>query len=398
MIIQSMLDNDLYKFTMMQAVLHQFPGAEVEYRFKCRTEGVDFRPYEDKIAREIYTMEKLPDLSHGELDYLGGLRFFKKDFIHFLKMFRFDPREYIWVVANNKGELNIHIKGPWLQTILFEVPILAIVSEVYSHEQKPNYSTAIDRMNEKIKLVQANAGWQQWPFLFAEFGTRRRHDLDWQIDLLQNLKANLPFNLVGTSNVLLAKEMDLTPIGTMAHEWIQAHQALYRVADSQFMAFENWAKEYRGDLGIALSDTIGLGSFLHDFDMYFSKLFDGTRQDSGSPVEYANQMIKHYESMKIDPTTKTIVFSDGLTMEIALNLWKVYAGKIRTSFGIGTHLTNDFNYKPLQIVLKMIKCNGQPVAKLSNSPGKTMCEDINYLAYLVETFKKRVESWSGKHG
>lgn len=389
--IDSMLDNDLYKFTMMQAVLHQFPGTEVEYHFKCRTEGINFAPYEQKITEAIDAMCLELSFTQGELDYLSSLRFIKDDFVQFLKLFRFD-RKYVWIATNNKGELNIHIKGPWLHTILFEVPILAIVSEVYSHEQKPNYSTAIDRMNEKIKLVQANAGWQQWPFLFAEFGTRRRHDLDWQIDLLHNLKANLPFNLVGTSNVLLAKEMDLTPIGTMAHEWIQAHQALYRVADSQFMAFENWAKEYRGDLGIALSDTIGLGPFLRDFDMYFAKLFDGTRQDSGSPVEYANQMIKHYESMKIDPTTKTIVFSDGLTMEIALNLWKSYAGKIRTSFGIGTHLTNDFNYKPLQIVLKMIKCNGSPVAKLSNSPGKTMCEDEGYLAYLIETFKKRMES------
>jgi nicotinate phosphoribosyltransferase len=249
---------------------------------------------------------------------------------------------------------------------------------------------------EKMRLVKENAGWEKFPFLFADFGTRRRFSFQWQLDVLQAFRTHIPFHLVGTSNVLLAKELDLTPIGTMAHEWIQAHQALYRIADSQFMAFENWAKEYRGDLGIALSDTIGLEAFLCDFDMYFAKLFDGTRQDSGSPTEYANQMIKHYEAMKIDPRTKTIVFSDGLTMEIALNLWKAYAGRIKTSFGIGTHLTNDFDYKPLQIVLKMVKCNGQPVAKLSNSPGKTMCTNQSYLDYLRATFQRKVENGKQK--
>lgn len=389
MVIKSMLDNDLYKFTMMQAVLHQFPGTEVEYRFKCRTEGVDFRPYEDKISRAIFAMEKLPCMSHGELDYLGGLRFFKKDFIQFLKMFRFDPREYIWVHANNKGELNIHIKGPWLYTILFEVPILAIVSQIVSTDGDVNYNEANNRLVEKINFVHQFGNCGESPFLFAEFGTRRRQSFDWQLQMLQALKSRLPFNLVGTSNVLFAKELDLKPIGTMAHEWIQAHQALYRVADSQFMALENWAKEYRGDLGIALSDTINLKAFLHDFDMYFSKLFDGTRQDSGNPYEYANQMIWHYKEMNIDPMTKTIVFSDGLTMKGAIDLWQACSGKIRSSFGIGTHLTNDFERRALQIVLKMITCNGQPVAKLSNSLGKTMCNDHSYLEYLKTVFQRR---------
>jgi len=394
MIIHSPLDNDLYKFTMMQAVLHQFPGAEVEYRFKCRTEGVDLRPYFEKIVGAVNTMCSELRFTYEELDYLSSLRFIKPDFVQFLKLFRFE-REYVWLGANNKGELNIHIKGPWLHTILFEVPMLAIVSEIYSKSQEvarlsESYHEGMNRLTDKIKLVRENAGWQKFPFLFADFGTRRRRSFEWQLSVLQNLKASIPFNLVGTSNVLLAKEMGLTPIGTMAHEWIQAHQALYRVADSQFMAFENWAKEYRGDLGIALSDTIGLDAFLHDFDMYFAKLFDGTRQDSGNPYDYGCRMIDHYKAMKIDPLTKTIVFSDGLSMASALELWKAFAGQIKLSFGIGTNLTNDFNYKALQIVLKMVKCNGQPVAKLSNSPGKTMCEDSDYLSYLRTTFDRRV--------
>ena len=393
MIIHSILDNDLYKFTMMQAVLHQFPGVEVEYRFKCRTEGVNFAPYVDKISNEI------DYLCHGlrffddDLGYLSSLRFIKSDFVQFLKLFRFE-RNYVNIEINDKGELDIHIKGPWLHTILFEVPILAIVSEVYSEDQNGSYTHARELLAEKIDRVKTATNWWEFePFNIADFGTRRRNCFAWHHEVVATLKDSLQTHqssfFVGTSNVLLANEMDLTPIGTMAHEWIQAHQALYRVADSQFMAFENWAKEYRGDLGIALSDTVGLNAFLCDFDMYFAKLFDGTRQDSGNPHEYACRMIDHYKEMGIDPKTKTIVFSDGQTIASALELWKDFSDKIKISFGIGTHLTNDFGYKALQIVLKMIKCNGQPVAKLSDSPGKYMCEDEDYTAYLRSVFNRR---------
>jgi len=384
-----MLDNDLYKFTMMQAVLHQFPGVEVEYRFKCRTEGVNFAPYVDKIKEEIMDMGEFLDPSEDELDYLSSLRFLKKDFIQFIRMYRYDPERYVKVGINSEGELDIHIKGPWLHTILFEVPILAIVSEIYSRSQRHDYIIATERLEEKTKRVSEFTGWSKFPFRFADFGTRRRHSTHWQGEVVRHFKNAVPKNFVGTSNVLIAKVLGLTPIGTMAHEWIQAHQALYRVAESQFMAFENWAKEYRGDLGIALSDTVGLGAFLCDFDMYFAKLFDGTRQDSGNPYVYAEKLIKHYQDMNIDPKTKTIVFSDGETIESAIKIWKQYAHRIGVSFGIGTHLTNDFNYKALQIVLKMIKCNGQPVAKLSDSPGKYMCEDEDYTAYLRSVFDRR---------
>jgi nicotinate phosphoribosyltransferase len=226
--------------------------------------------------------------------------------------------------------------------------------------------------------------------MFSEFGGRRRHSVQAHRNALEIFKKECPDNLMGTSNVMMGKELDLTVRGTMAHEWLEAHQALYRVEESQFMAFENWAKEYRGDLGIALSDVIGLKYFLHDFDMFFSKLFDGTRQDSGDPYTYASSMISHYTNMRIDPITKTIVFSDGLDFEKALKLWHAYRDRIMVSFGIGTHITNDFDYRALQIVLKMIRCNGQPVAKVSDTPAKGMCTDQSYEDYLKRTFDKRI--------
>ena len=386
MIISSILDTDFYKLSMAQAVLHQFPGIEVEYRFKCRTKGVNFAPYVDQIVNEIDAMCSKLRPTQDELSYLSTIRFLKPDFVQFLKLFRFE-RDYIHIALKETGELDIRVKGPWLHTILFEVPILAIVSEVYSTAQDNNRQGAgVRRLRNKINLARLEVG-TDTSFKIADFGTRRRYSSNWHWQVVSEFESDLRQNFVGTSNVLLAKELNLTPIGTMAHEWVQAHQALgYRLVDSQKMAFENWAKEYRGDLGIALSDTVGVDAFLKDFDMFFAKLFDGTRQDSGNPYTYAKKMIAHYKSLNIDPKTKTIVFSDGLTVEDAIELWHTFKDEINVSFGIGTHLTNDFGYKPLSIVMKMVRCNDQPVAKISDSPGKGMCEDPGYLDYLKSVF------------
>jgi len=259
-----------------------------------------------------------------------------------------------------------------------------------------NYEEANRRTVEKTHIINELYEEDEMPLMFADFGGRRRHSVKAQENALQIFKDKClsrrdNTGLTGTSNVMFAKMFGLTPIGTMAHEWLQAHQALYRVAESQFMALENWAKEYRGDLGTALSDVIGLKYFLHDFDLFFSKLFDGTRQDSGDPFEYGFSMIKHYENMGIDPMTKTIVFSDGLDFTKAIDLLKTFHNKIKVSlFGIGTHITNDFDFKALQIVLKMTRCNNQPVAKKSDSPGKGMCTDENYVHYLQRTFDQRL--------
>lgn len=384
MIIESMLDNDLYKFLMMQAILHQHSTAMAEYTFKCRTSGIDFRPYIGEIIGNVSSMCRDLRFTKENLEYLADLRYIKPDFTQLLKLFRFD-RDYINIAIVNKYDLDIHIAGPWLYTEPFEVPVLSIVSQVYSQDMSKNYEDANARTLAKANLIKDT------DLKVAEFGGRRRHSVKAHRNALTILKDNCPKNLVGTSNVMLAKEFGLTPIGTMAHEWLQAHQSFgYRIEDSQAMALENWAREYRGDLGIALSDVIGLKYFLHDFDMYFSKLFDGTRQDSGDPYIYADSLIEHYKSMNIDPMTKTIVFSDGLTFEKALALLEVYKDIIKAAFGIGTFITNDFDFEALQIVLKMTKCNGQPVAKISDSPGKRMCPDQKYEEYVKKAFDRRI--------
>jgi len=363
-------------------VLHQHPDTMAEYMFKCRTNGVDFRPYIGEIIGNVNSMCRELQFMKGDLEYLADWRYMKPDYIQLLKLFRFD-RNYINITIVNKYDLDIRIAGPWLHTILFEVPVLSIVSEVYSKDHSKNYEYADTRTLDKANFIKDT------DLKVAEFGGRRRHSVEAHRNALTILKDVCPKNLIGTSNAMFAKELNLTAIGTMAHEWGQAHQALYRVADSQSMALENWAKEYRGDLGIALSDVIGLKAFLYDFDMYFSKLFDGSRQDSGDPYIYADSLIGHYKSMNIDPMTKTIIFSDGLDFKEALALWKVYKDMIGVGFGIGTHITNDFDFKALQIVLKMIRCNGQPVAKISDSPGKRMCPDQGYEEYVKKVFNER---------
>jgi nicotinate phosphoribosyltransferase len=387
MIITSALDQDTYKFSMSQAILHQFSGAEVEYQFKCRTEKIDFRGYIDEILREFNKFCRNTVFTPQDIEYLGDtLPWLKKDYLQFLRLYRFEG-DYVHINADDKGDLHVRVSGPWLHTILFEMPILQIISEVWSKDQGLDYEGANKRTLNKAILLKGIG------MKVAEFGGRRRASVEAHRNALKILLKECPDNIIGSSNVMFAKEFGIKPIGTMAHEWLQAHQALYRVADSQTMALENWAKEYRGDLGIALSDVIGLKYFLHDFDMFFSKLFDGTRQDSGDPFEYGEKMIDHYEKMGIDPKTKTIVFSDGLNIENAYRLFDKFNKRIKVSFGIGTHITNDFpDFKALQIVLKMTKCNGSPVAKLSDSAGKTMCLDNEYNVYVRTVFDRRIKN------
>ena len=195
------------------------------------------------------------------------------------------------------------------------------------------------------------------------------------------LKRDFPGRFVGTSNVHLAREFDLKPIGTMAHEWLMAHQQLGpRLIDSQIAALDCWVREYRGLLGIALTDCITMDAFLADFDLYFAKLFDGLRHDSGDPLEWAEKAIAHYEKLGIDPMSKTLVFSDGLDLAKSLRLYRALSGRIHVSFGVGTNLTCDIpGVEPMNIVLKMIACNGQPVAKISDTPGKTQCLSLIHI-------------------
>jgi len=387
MIITSLLDTDLYKFSMMQVVLHHFPAAQVEYRYKCRTPGINLSIYLDEIRAEIKALCKLR-FTDAELAYLRGLRFIKSDFVDFLGLFHM-PEKCITVSAGNvPGEIDITVKGPWLHTILFEIPVLAIVNEVYFRNEcrEPDWREGRKRLQSKMHLVTDDPAMAE--FRVAEYGTRRRFSKKWHEEVVTTMKAQMGPNFAGTSNVLLAMRHEVTPLGTMGHEYLQACQALGpRLRDSQVFALEVWAKEYRGDLGIALSDVYGMDAFLRDFDMYFCKLFDGARHDSGDPFMWGERLLAHYQANRADPRTKTLVFSDSLTIPRAIELAQRFAGRCKVSFGIGTNLTNDLGHEPLQIVMKMVRCNDQPVAKVSDAPEKTMCDDPAYLAYLRQVFK-----------
>jgi nicotinate phosphoribosyltransferase len=389
MIIQSLLDTDLYKFTMMQVVLHHFPGAMVEYRFKCRTPEVDLAAHAGEIRREVQHLCSLR-FQPAELDYLRELRFMKGDFVDLLHLFQLDEGFiHIEETPHVSGGLDIAIRGPWLHTILFEVPVLAIVSEVYfrATQRNPDYAEGMRRLEQKIGTI---TGYPDADLKISDFGTRRRFSRDWQRQVVRTLKQRMNDRFVGTSNVWLAKSEDLIPLGTMAHEYLQACQAVGpRLRDSQKFAFDTWAKEYRGDLGIALTDICGVDAFLHDFDLFFCKLFDGVRHDSGDPFEWGEKLLEHYRAMRVDARTKTFVFSDSLNIPLCVELYRRFHTRCKPAFGLGTNLTNDLGYRPLQIVIKMTRCNGQPVAKISDTPEKTMDYDPAYVAYLREVFQVR---------
>ena len=393
MIITSLLDTDLYKFTMMQVVLHQFPGAQVEYRFQCRnatSQGVSpLAPMVNEIREEIRALCSLR-FQDAELTYLQSMRFIKSDFVDFLGLFRLNEK-YITVTALPSGDIDVLIKGPWLHTIPFEIPILAIINEVYfrNTQKLPDVMEGRRRLDVKIEQLKGEG---LSALKIADYGTRRRFSRAWHEEVLRTLTARLGTGtagqIAGTSNVLFAMKLGLIPLGTMAHEFLQACQALGpRLRDSQVFAFEAWAREYRGDLGIALSDVYGMSAFLRDFDMYFCKLFDGARHDSGDPFAWGERLIQHYLINRVDPRTKTLIFSDGLTVPKTIELYRQFKGRCQLAFGIGTNLTNDLGYEPLQIVIKMVQCNGQPVAKVSDTPSKNMCDDVKYLAYLRQVFE-----------
>jgi nicotinate phosphoribosyltransferase len=394
-IVRSLLENDLYKFTMWQALLHSHPGAQAEYAFICRNQPA-YPLAELKQAVEAQ-LDHLCSLTFhaDELDYLSSLRFIKSDFVDFLSVFRFQ-RRFIEVRAEGE-KLIIHARGPLVHTTGFEIFVLYIVNELYFRKlvgpaADETLHAARKRLQDKIERVRAEREKLMrdpaYPFVFFDFGLRRRFSGAWQREVIQTLAAQLPEHFRGASNVYLAKEFGLTPIGTMAHEYLQAYQSFgFRLRDFQKAALEGWVQEFRGDLGIALTDIVGMNAFLNDFDLYFAKLFDGLRHDSGDPIEWGEKAIAHYKKLRIDPTTKRLVFSDALDLPRAMALHQHFAGRIGASFGIGTNLTNDTPHKALNIVMKIISCNGQPVAKLSDSPGKTLCEDKVFLAYLRQVFK-----------
>ena len=393
-IIHSLLDTDLYKFTMLQVVLHKFPQTDSVYQFRCRNLDDTAYPLVDILDELNEQLDYLCQLNFkaDELEYLRSLRFIKSDFVDYLELFQL-KRRFIKASIDDQGRLDIRIEGPMVQAMMFEIFVLAIVNELYfrrigSDEVMAEGERRLLAKVELLKQYQAEQKPNDPPFLVSDFGTRRRYSFEWQKHVVEEFHKAAPHIFRGTSNVLLAKDLGITPIGTMAHEFLQAFQALdVRLRDFQKSALETWVQEYRGDLGIALTDVVGMDAFLRDFDLYFAKLFDGLRHDSGDPYEWGDKAYVHYKKLKIDSKTKMLTFSDGLNLEKAWSLHNYFKDRFQVSFGIGTNLTNDMGQTALNIVLKLVECNGQSVAKLSDSPGKTMTDNDTFLAYLRQVFE-----------
>ncbi|MDE2299769.1 MAG: nicotinate phosphoribosyltransferase, partial [Burkholderiales bacterium] len=330
--------------------------------------------------------------TEDELAYLGGLRYIKSDFVDFLRIFRFQRRFIRASVAADGQSLEIVASGPQVHVMAFEIYVLAIVNELYFRrfDQAAALREGRTRLAAKIERLRAFGQQPQrrHPFEFFDFGVRRRFSGAWQREVVATFKREVPQFFKGCSNVLYARDLDLVPIGTMAHEYLQTYQTLgVRLRDFQRAALEDWVQEYRGDLGTALTDVVGMDAFLGDFDLYFAKLFDGLRHDSGDPVVWGEKALAHYEKLRIDPHTKRMVFSDGLDFERSIALYHHFADRTQCGFGIGTNLTNDMGLRTLHIVMKLTHANRQPVAKLSDSPGKLLCDDETFLAYLRQVFK-----------
>ena len=377
MIITSLLDTDLYNLTQHQFVYCNYPDTNVEYAFKCRNR-TDFLNLVGDIGREIKFNLHGMGFEAEEIEYLRSLGYFSDKYLIYLETFTIDAE--LVSFKNDAGKLSINISGKWADTILFEVLILSIVNEIYFRESGYYVDEGIVRLNRKMVLINK----YQLPLI--EFGSRRRFSAKWHEFILYTLKNNCP-SLVGTSNVKLAMDVGLKPIGTMSHQLLQAYQAFVHPADAQRKCLEEWIGFYGGKLGIALTDVVGYRNFLKDFDYSLASVYSGVRHDSGDPYEWAGAMIEHYKTLGIDPKEKTLVFSDGLDVPKAVDIYNTFRGKTKMNFGIGTNLTNDVGYEPLQIVIKMVSCQGRPVAKLSDSPGKEMCNSRKYVNYLKELFE-----------
>jgi len=384
-IISSLMDCDHYKITMLRAFFHNFPNVWGKYVFKCRNEASWNEKHLNRINEELDSLCTL-QFTEDELNFIASISYMKdaRGFIEFLRMFKLN-RNYIKVWLEN-DKLHIEAEGPIFIVSMFEIYVLSIVNEVYFENENQSALKEKGRiaLMEKIESVKVN------PFKFTDFGTRRRLSHTWQDEVISTLIKELPHStFMGTSNPYFAMKYNLIPIGTMAHEFICLGQAIDGVtlASSQKHQLQVWANEYRGDLGYALSDTLGFDKFLRDFDRYFAQLFSGMRHDSGDPFEWAEKAIAHYNNLNIDPKTKQLIFSDGLDFPLAHKLNDTFKGRAMISFGIGTNLTNDVGVTPLQIVMKLVEANGRPVAKISDNPSKGMCEDEAFLSYLNKVVK-----------
>ncbi|TOH48473.1 nicotinate phosphoribosyltransferase [Vibrio parahaemolyticus] len=405
-IIQSALDFDVYKVNMMSAVAALYPDAMVSYKFIVRSEE-DLSELLPEVKAEVLKLQDVR-FTEDEIAYMKRVApYLKPEFVEALRHFRFNPQSDVSfhnkTMSDGSSQLRITINGLWKETILYETIIMSIVSEVRSRQRWSDipfeqFQTVLE---DKVRYLKDELERRNITnFKFADMSTRRRFSFQAQRTMLEYLSKELPQCLTGTSNYHLARELDLTPIGTVAHEWFMGHQALVNVRDSQKIALQRWQKMFNGALGIALTDTIGIDAFLKDFDEELSNAYVGVRHDSGCPFTWGEKMIAHYESFGIDPMTKILVFTDGLNFEQALDICEHFQGRVQVNFGIGTSLANDMGnyvndqgeaYQPLSIVIKMVTCNGSPVAKISDEPEKAMCEDIFFLMNLKRRFEQPLD-------
>ncbi|MGL4429609.1 MAG: nicotinate phosphoribosyltransferase [Silvania sp.] len=384
-VLHTLLDTDAYKLHMQQAVFHQYADVQVAAEFRCRGDDL-LGIYADAIREQVDAMQHLR-LRDDEFQWLSGLPFFKEDYLHWLREFRYDPRQV--TITNDNGKLHIRLEGPWREVIMWEVPLLAVISELVHRYRSPdaNVEQALETLESKlVEFSHLTDTLDMSRFRLMDFGTRRRFSREVQQAIVERLQQEPWF--VGTSNYDLARRLNLTPMGTQAHEWFQAHQQISpELATSQRAALAAWLTEYPTQLGIALTDCITMDAFLRDFGPEFATVYQGLRHDSGDPLEWGEKAIAHYHKLGIDPQSKVLVFSDNLDLPKAVALYRHFSSRVNLSFGIGTRLTCDIpQVKPLNIVIKLVECNGKPVAKLSDSPGKTICHDKAFVRALRKAF------------
>ena len=396
-IITSLLETDAYKFSMGQAIYHQFSDYKTTWSFKCRNENVHFTPeMVEEIKRQIRLYCDLR-FKEDELEYLNNIRWIKGSYVDFLRLWKPRYDDFTFGTDSPCG-LTIETRGTWLNTSMYEIPTLAIVNEVY-FRMAYDYRDLIASFEEKLnRKVQGLIDGTYELGAFSEFGLRRRLSGEAQAMAVLELKKHIGEYensfFVGTSNVYLAKQHNVTPVGTMAHEWIMCvgqgnHK--HNPAYSNWYALDAWVKEYGVLNGTALTDAITTDCFLMDFQLTFATLFSGVRHDSGDPYEWGEKMLAHYKELGIDPMTKTLLFSDSLDFKRATDIYRYFKGRAKTAFGIGTFIANDTDVPALNIVMKTTACNGMDVAKISDVQGKGMCKNPDYEKYLMRCIRWRME-------
>ncbi|MDM1061367.1 nicotinate phosphoribosyltransferase [Empedobacter falsenii] len=369
-IIKSIIDNDFYKFTMQFGVTKLYPDVMARYKFINRGEHQFPEGFADQLQKEINAMASLALTKDEKNFFTTNCPYLSPAYLDFLQGYRYDPNEV--KITQNGADVEVHVEGYWYRTILWEVPILCLISEIFyklTNAQRISNEEITKRTSDKVDL------YNRLGVTVAEFGTRRRHSYEVHDVVMKELTNHKGKSFVGTSNVHFAHKYGVKPIGTHAHEWFMFHGARYGFKIANSISLDRWVKVYYGDLGIALTDTYTSDVFFGQFDKKLSKLFDGVRHDSGDPIEFGEKTIAHYEKMGINPLFKTIIFSDGLNSEKVEMITKAFKGRIGLSFGIGTNLTNDTDLKPMNIVMKLteissidIKWTG--VVKLSDEKNK----------------------------